>query len=119
MRIEVSNGEILDKYTILQIKAIMIKDEAKLINVNKELYYLTPIVEELKIDDSKRKALMKVNLSLWMVENEIRECEASSRFDDYFVTLAIQVYKLNDERAAIKKQINIETNSNIIEEKSY
>jgi hypothetical protein len=119
MQIEVSNGEIVDKYTILLIKAEMIKEEAKLLNVRKELDYLTPIVQELEIEEFQRRALIKVNHSLWIVEDKLRECESSKRFDSYFIALAIQVYTLNDERASIKKQINIDTNSNFIEEKSY
>ena len=119
MQIEVSNGEIVDKYTILLIKAEMIKDEDKLVNVKKELSHLADVVLKLNIKKENKEQLIKVNLSLWMVEDELRECESAKRFDDYFITLARQVYILNDERAVIKKQINIETNSNLIEEKSY
>ena len=119
MEIEVSNGEIVDKYTILLIKAEMIKDEDKLVNVKKELSHLADVVLKLNIKKENKEQLIKVNLSLWMVEDELRECESAKRFDDYFITLARQVYILNDERAVIKKQINIETNSNLIEEKSY
>ena len=119
MQIEVSNGEIVDKYTILLIKAEMIKDEDKLVNVKKELSHLDDVVLKLNIKKENKEQLIKVNLSLWMVEDELRECESAKRFDDFFITLARQVYTLNDERAVIKKQINIETNSNLIEEKSY
>ena len=119
MEIEVSNGEIVDKYTLLLIKAEMIKDEDKLVNVKKELSHLADVVLKLNIKKENKEQLIKVNLSLWMVEDELRECESAKRFDDYFITLARQVYILNDERAVIKKQINIETNSNLIEEKSY
>ena len=77
------------------------------------------MVLKLNIKKENKEQLIKVNLSLWMVEDELRECESAKRFDDYFITLARQVYTLNDERAVIKKQINIETNSNLIEEKSY
>jgi hypothetical protein len=97
----------------------MIKEEAKLLNVRKELDYLTPIVQELEIEEFQRRALIEVNHSLWIVEDKLRECESSKRFDSYFIALAIQVYTLNDERASIKKQINIDTGSNFTEEKSY
>lgn len=119
MKIEVSNGEIVDKYTILLIKAEMIKDEDKLVNVKKELSHLDDMVFKLNVKKEHKEQLIKVNISLWMVEDELRECESAKRFDDYFITLARQVYMLNDERATIKKQINIDTNSNFTEEKSY
>lgn len=119
MKIEVSNGEIVDKYTILLIKAEMIKDEDKLVNVKKELSHLDEMIFKLNIKKEHKEQLIKVNLYLWMVEDELREHESAKRFDDYFITLARQVYILNDERAGIKKQINIDTNSNFTEEKSY
>jgi hypothetical protein len=119
MKIEVSNGEIVDKYTILLIKSEMIKDEDKLVNINKELSHLETIIIKLDIKKEQKEQLLSVNFSLWGVEDELRECESAKRFDDYFITLARQVYILNDERADIKKQINIDTNSNFTEEKSY
>ena len=114
-----SNGEIVDKYTILLIKSEMIKDEDKLVNINKELSHLENIVIELNIKKEQKEQLLNVNFSLWGVEDELRECESAKRFDDYFIALARQVYILNDERAAIKKQINFDTNSQLTEEKSY
>jgi len=119
MEIEVSNGEMVDKYTILLIKAETIKDEDKLVNIKKELCHLDEMVFKLGLKKEHEEQLIKVNHSLWMVEDELRECESAQRFDEYFIALARQVYTLNDERAAIKKQINIETKSNFIEEKSY
>lgn len=119
MKIEVSNGEIVDKYTILLIKSEMIKDEDKLVNIKKELSHLDDMVLKLSLKKKHKEQLISINLSLWMVEDELRECESVKRFDNYFITLARQVYILNDERADIKKQINIDTNSNFIEEKSY
>jgi hypothetical protein len=119
MEIEVSNGEIIDKYTILIIKTEKIVDEAKLTNVEKELEALKYIVASIPFHIFDYLDLLEVNNKLWDVEDEIRECEASSRFDDYFISLARQVYMMNDKRATIKKRINIKTNSNLIEEKSY
>jgi len=119
MQIEVSNGEIIDKYTILMIKTKKIIDEAKLTNVEKELEALKHVVASIPFHIFDYLDLLAVNNKLWDVEDEIRECEISSRFDDYFIALARQVYILNDERAEIKKIINIKTKSNFIEEKSY
>ena len=119
MQIEVSNGEIIDKYTILIIKTEKIIDEAKLTNVEKELEALKHVVASIPFHIFDYLNLLEVNNKLWTIEDEIRECESSSRFDDYFISLARQVYMMNDERAAIKKRINIKTKSNLIEEKSY
>ena len=107
MQIEVSNGEIIDKYTILIIKTEKIIDEAKLTNVEKELEALKYIVASIPFHIFDYLNLLEVNNKLWTIEDEIRECESSSRFDDYFISLARQVYMMNDERAAIKKRINI------------
>lgn len=119
MKIEVSNGEIVDKYTILLIKSEMIKDEAKLVNIKKELTHLEAIVIKLNIKEEYRLELLKINVSLWEVEDELRKLESVKSFDNYFISLARQVYILNDERASIKKKINTDTNSNFTEEKSY
>ena len=119
MKIEVSNGEIVDKYTILLIKDFFITDEDKLVNVKKELAYLSLIVEELNVDKKQIEELRIINNALWQIEDEIRECESAKRFDSYFIALARRVYTINDKRAMLKKQINIDTNSNFTEEKSY
>lgn len=119
MEIEVSNGEIVDKYTILQIKKEKIKDVDKLFNVNNEIECLIPPLFNMNVEQLDILELKNVNLFLWEVEEEIRLCEEKQRFDDYFILLARQVYKLNDQRAAIKKKINLYTKSNLIEEKSY
>ena len=119
MQIEVSNGEIIDKYTILIIKTEKIIDEGKLTNVEKELEALKHVVASIPFHIFDYLNLLEVNNKLWTIEDEIRECESSSRFDDYFISLARQVYKLNDQRSAIKKKINLYTNSSLIEEKSY
>jgi len=119
MQIEVSNGEILDKQTILCIKKEKITDESKLENIQKELSMLNDVINEIDYYLVDYINLLDVNRKLWDVEDELRLCEQQERFDDYFITLARSVYKLNDERASIKKSINLSTGSNLIEEKSY
>jgi len=119
MQIEVSNGEIVDKFTILMIKKDKIKDAAKLINVNKEIETLEPIVASIPYHTFDYTDLIDVNTLLWEVEDVLRIHEERKDFGEYFIALARQVYKLNDQRARIKKKINIETNSQLIEEKSY
>jgi len=120
MNIEVSIGEIVDKLSILQIKTGLIKDEEKLININKEYEYLYDIVfNELKIESSDYFDLVSVNQKLWFIEDDIREKERNKEFDDEFIQLARSVYVTNDERAEVKKNINIKYGSNFMEEKSY
>jgi hypothetical protein len=122
MKIEVSNGEILDKMTILQIKKERISDVDKSNNIQKEIEELNPFYEKFVKDEtifSLYNDLYQVNLKLWLIEDNIRELEYNLDFGDDFVKLARLVYKTNDERARIKKQINIISNSELIEEKSY
>lgn len=119
MQIEVSNGEIVDKYTILLIKADEITDEEKLKNIRNEISLLFTIIASIPVKITDFMDLSRVNRELWDVEDDLRECEKQQVFDDYFIQLARSVYKLNDERAAIKKQINLSTGSNLVEEKSY
>ncbi len=122
MKIEVSTGEILDKFSILIIKRSNINDDAKLDNVQKEMDELRPIFNELTKDKkifTKYVDLAEVNKRLWDIEDEIRECERYKDFGDRFIELARSVYITNDERAKIKKEINLLTNSDIVEEKSY
>ena len=122
MQIEVSIGEIVDKYTILMIKSSKIQDPAKLQNVNKELEYLIDVLKKedpLMTDYALTKALLEINKELWKVEDELRDLERAKDFGKEFVTLARNVYKLNDKRADIKKEINMKHGSNFIEEKSY
>lgn len=118
----ISVGELIDKITILRIKAIMIKDEAKLKNVDKEMYELETILSELKVDvdlSDLAAKLEAVNLELWHIENYKRAMEKDQNFGDGFVNAARQVYLKNDLRASIKRQINELVGSTIIEEKSY
>jgi hypothetical protein len=125
MKIEVSNGEIVDKMTILELKLNKIKDSSKLDNIIKEWEILNDHVMALyqvfgdKFFYNKVDQLSEVNSKLWDVEDWIRECEKEQRFDKEFVELARSVYTLNDERSQIKRHINILTKSNLIEEKSY
>jgi DNA mismatch repair ATPase MutS len=119
MQIEVSNGEIVDKFTILVIKNERINDDNKLRNIIKELKSLEHTLNKIQYNHEDLLDLFSINEQLWDIEDELRLCEEQERFDDYFITAARQVYKLNDERAAIKKKINIDTNSELTEEKSY
>jgi hypothetical protein len=119
MKIEVSNGEIVDKFTILLIKAEKIQDEEKLKNVQKELEALKMPMSLIPVRLTDFRKLKAVNEKLWNVEEKIRRCDKELTFNVKFINLARRVYKLNDERAAIKKSINIDTNSQLTEEKSY
>ena len=124
MKVEVSNGELLDKLTILELKMSNISDDKKLINVNKEYNELSPLAKLLfeKFKDEllkKYKELALINSQLWKIEDDIRECEKNKKFDEKFVELARAVYFTNDKRSDVKKQINILTGSGFIEEKSY
>ena len=122
MKIEVSNGEIVDKFSILLIKRSNIKDDTKLDNIQKEIDILIPIfmkiVKKKEVYD-KYLDLAVVNKDLWDIEDDIRECERQKDFGDKFIQLARSVYISNDLRAKIKKEINLLTNSDIVEEKSY
>jgi hypothetical protein len=122
MKIEVSIGEIVDKYTILLIKAQKIKDPAKLENINKELDYLVGVLKQeypLITDGALAKSLLEVNKELWKVEDDLRDLERAKDFNKEFIILARNVYKLNDKRADIKKEINMKYGSDFVEEKSY
>ncbi|HEX2790867.1 MAG TPA: DUF6165 family protein [Steroidobacteraceae bacterium] len=121
--VPLSPGELLDKITILRIKAARIEDAGKLGNIRRELalleQYWSQAVSasvELAADEA---ALVRVNTELWDIEDRIREHEAQRRFDAGFVELARAVYLHNDERAAIKQRINLKLKSAIVEEKSY
>lgn len=117
MKIEVSNGEIVDKYTILQIKKEKCNDLVKLKNILTELNYLTSIVEKLNIPNDILINLKEINLKLWQVEDDIRLQESIKSFDKNFIELARLVYITNDKRFEIKNQINKITQSLIVEEK--
>jgi len=121
--VPVSPGELLDKITILRIKAARIVDAAKLSNVKLELALLEATWRDsgcaargLTQDEH---ALQQVNERLWDIEDRIRDKEARQTFDREFIELARAVYVTNDERAAIKKRVNAQLGSRIVEEKSY
>jgi len=121
--VPVSPGELLDKITILRIKAARIMDAAKLANVKTELALLESTWRESGCADAglaqEEHALQRVNEQLWDIEDRIRDKEARQIFDREFIELARAVYVSNDERAAIKKRINTQLGSRIVEEKSY
>lgn len=121
MEIEISLGEIVDKFTILTIKSAKVEDLEKRGNIVKEWKYLNLKVLEVDglVDDELTTALLDINNQLWEVENNIRMCEAEMDFSIRFIDLARSVYRLNDERAQIKKEINLKYGSNFVEEKSY
>jgi hypothetical protein len=120
MKIEVSIGEIVDKLSILKIKTDFIKDEEKLNNVKKEYDYLYDIVfNEMKIEQSDFFDMVSINQKLWKIEDDIRDKERNKTFDDEFIELARSVYFTNDERAEVKKLINLKHGSLFVEEKSY
>ncbi len=121
--VPISPGELLDKITILRIKQARILDAAKLANVKLELALLEQTWRdcgganhEVALDE---RALQNVNERLWDIEDRIRDKEAKQSFDRDFIELARAVYVCNDERAAIKKRINLQLGSRLIEEKSY
>ena len=121
--VPVSPGELLDKVTILRIKVARIQDAAKLANVKLELSLLEQIwkdsgaaAHDVALNE---RALENVNERLWDIEDRIRDKEARQTFDREFIELARAVYICNDERAAIKKRINLQLGSRLVEEKSY
>ena len=116
----VSIGELIDKITILEIKSEHMK-KTKLKNVNKELGLLKNILQDnnIEIGEDLVNDLKKVNNRLWEIEDTIRIKESKQEFDKEFIEIARSVYKENDIRASIKKEINQKYNSEISEEKSY
>ena len=116
----VSLGELIDKITILEIKKVHMSG-IKLRHVDKELTLLKYILQDknLEIDIELINHLKDVNNNLWKIENQIRIKESQQKFDKEFIQLARSVYKENDRRASIKKEINQKYNSELVEEKSY
>ena len=117
--VPISLGELVDKITILELKQEFIKNEDKLKNVNKELELLKQIPDYSIVDSSLVEELRDVNKILWCVEDSHRIREKENIFDEKFIELARMVYKTNDLRSELKKQINLKYNSELIEEKSY
>ena len=120
---EISAGELIDKITILEIKKIKITDNAKLADVEKELFSLSQTVKKYIPDESKiseyKDQLVKINTKLWNLENAKRAAEKTGEFGEKFINDARNVYKLNDERAKSKLAINETLGSNIKEVKSH
>tara|TARA_Y100000114_G_scaffold32932_1_gene28309 strand:+ start:906 stop:1292 length:387 start_codon:yes stop_codon:yes gene_type:complete len=124
MKIEVSNGELLDKISILELKMLKIEKEDKLVNIKKEFYLLNPLCVKLfeKFGSQLQNLylkLAKINGQLWDIEDWIREAELRKDFGPEFIQLARSVYATNDRRSKVKKDINILTKSDLVEEKSY
>jgi hypothetical protein len=118
-----SPGELIDKITILEIKSERIKDEQKLANVRIELEILQKCLQQ-NVESSEtlsnlHRQLREVNESLWVIEDDIRDCEREKDFGPIFIELARAVYVTNDKRAVLKKEINLLLGSGIVEEKSY
>ena len=122
MLINVSIGELIDKFTILLIKQKKITNDEKLLKVKTEIEYLQPNIQEVKENydiDELFEQLVLINSKLWDTEDNIRIKEKNKVFDDGFIQLARSVYFTNDERAHIKNLINEKTKSAIFEVKSY
>ena len=123
IKVPLSPGELLDKITILKIKSARMRDAGKLANVRSELEALEQIWNAspyAAVDvASDVSALLAVNERLWTIEDDIRDKERAQTFDAEFVRLARAVYIENDERAAIKRRLNVKLGSTLIEEKSY
>jgi len=121
---EISVGELFDKITILNIKTKKILDQQKLNNIFKELNTLNEQATKIDISDKisldhQVKQLQSINEELWDIENYKRECEANKDFGEIFIKLSRDVHFKNDIRAKIKKEINLLSNSMIVEEKEY
>jgi hypothetical protein len=121
MKIEISLGELVDKVSILSIKSKKVMDKDKLKNITKEYNITLKSMQQagIYLTSKEFKALEAINLKLWDIEDKIRSKEAKKEFDDEFIQLARSVYFTNDERAQIKKEINVKYGSGIIEEKEY
>jgi len=120
----VSPGELIDKITILEIKQERIKDVDKVKNVNLELELLESLWDGSVYQSSalvvkKRAELKSINEELWVIEDDLRLKESKAEFDQDFIELARSVYLTNDRRASVKREINLEVGSKLIEEKSY
>jgi len=121
VKIDISTGELVDKVTILSIKQEKISNPEKLANVSKEYDILIKPMNDagIFVDSDEFTRLKNINLKLWDIEDRIRVKEVENAFDDEFISLARSVYFINDDRAAVKKEINLKYNSDLVEEKEY
>ncbi len=121
MKVEVSIGELVDKVSILSIKLRKIKNAEKLKNIQKEYDILlkSMAAEGIDVTSGEFSRLEVINLKLWDIEDRIRLKEVRKAFDDEFIELARSVYFINDDRAAVKKEINLKFGSDLVEEKEY
>lgn len=122
INVPTSDGELLDKITILELKMEYIQDEGKLSNVEKEYFTLNSLMNSLHLSteiQNLRKQLKDINRTLWNIEDKIRVKEKNKQFDEEFIELARSVYITNDERARVKREINVALESDLIEEKQY
>ena len=121
---EISVGELFDKITILNIKTKKISDNDKLRNIHTELKTLNDQSKKITVSDAQALndlvlKLQEINEDLWDIENFKRECEAKKDFGENFIKLSRDVHFKNDKRAVLKKEINLLSNSQIVEEKEY
>ncbi len=123
VNVEISIGEFFDKITILEIKKERINNADKLVNINKELDGLNELLNQLSFSREdvagEVSELKKINETLWVIEDDIREKESQKAFDERFIELARAVYVTNDKRSEIKRDINLKLGSDFVEEKSY
>lgn len=123
IRIDVSAGELIDRLTILRIKKARITDSEKLANVRGELEGVDRVYRRTISPSPRLQGLIdrlrRVNERLWDAEDEVRACEAAVDFGEYFISRARSIYRLNDERAALKRQINLLLGSRLMEEKAH
>jgi hypothetical protein len=123
IEVPIATGELIDKITILEIKVERITDPAKIANVRVELGLLCQRRDAILASnaglDLLAARLKTVNERLWDLEDQIRDCDRRQDFGPSFVTVARSIYRANDERAALKREINLATGSKLIEEKSY
>ena len=118
----ISLGELVDKISILMIKQRNINDQSKLIHVNKELKFLEKtLYKQINKDEIKNylDELTTINSKLWVIEDDIRDCERRKEFNQKFIDLARSVYFTNDKRSEVKSEINKKFGSDLVEVKSY
>ena len=116
MKVEIPNGDLVDKITILKIKQLNVMNEEKLQNIKLEYQTLKPLLEEIGMSENDRlfTDLLDVNEKLWRIEDDLRVLEKDKEFGDTFVNLARAVYFTNDERAEIKKKINLKNKNSSV-----